>query len=338
MSIRYAVFLTGLWLAGPVSPPWAEPGPGSLSGEAAWAYQAAWNGMTRSPPAGTSWFASLTAEQTWNAHTLTLRLDGHAGAGVGPRPGGCSFSSFASDAAGLAVQEAHLGRRAFRERLEVAAGWLDPTAAFDRNAAANSETEQFLACSLVNNMLIDFPDPSPGFLARVFPERHVGTSLILLVDPSHRERMFEMVEVRGTHPAGTGRIYAWSRGVQGGSALGVGCSLDQRVGSFIFFTRAGYRAILGSSGQTGLSAGAEFSPPLRSPLTGVGLAVEYLSRAAEGNDSFRTVSDFHAEMYLRLRVAPDVSISPDLQWTREWDEDFRLHEILVAGLRTRVAF
>jgi hypothetical protein len=43
-------------------------------------------------------------------------------------------------------------------------------------------------------------------------------------------------------------------------------------------------------------------------------------------------------MYLRLRVAPDVSISPDLQWTREWDEDFRLHEILVAGLRTRVAF
>jgi carbohydrate-selective porin OprB len=73
-------------------------------------------------------------------------------------------------------------------------------------------------------------------------------------------------------------------------------------------------------------------------LSGIGVAVERVSRVVEKDWSFDTVPDLHAEAYLRFPLTPGVGLSPDLQWAREWGDDSRVHGVLVAGLRARVAF
>lgn len=177
-----------------------------------------------------------------------------------------------------------------RQTLTVNFGKMDPFAFFDQNAAANDETRQFLASSLVHNALLDNPLAanvgadgfgfSPGVRLAYLNERNdprrygfsVGVfgsgqgadfsesirSPFLIAQVETRQRFFGL--------EGNYRLYYWRNGqaptfVPEATAThaGMGLSVDQRVGdAIVLFGRLG-----GASGadlpfDRTLSLGAEF--------------------------------------------------------------------------------
>jgi hypothetical protein len=74
----------------------------------------------------------------------------------------------------LNLREAWLRTELFKQKISLSAGRLDLTNYFDRNAAANDETSQFLSDSLVNNPSLGLAVNGTGFVAVIDPKRSLN--------------------------------------------------------------------------------------------------------------------------------------------------------------------
>lgn len=207
-----------------------------------------------------------------------------------------------------------------REKLTVNFGKMDPFAFFDRNAAANDETRQFLASSFVHNALLDNPMAanvgadgfgfSPGLRLAYYNERRkpaegYGVSLgvfgsgkganfsesikspFVILQAETKQRLFGGLE-------GNYRAFVWSNGqaptfVAGETArhAGIGLNFDQAIGN--------YTKVFGRYG----AARGDRLPFDRAASIGAEIGGSYWRRAADGFGiafgANRASADFRAQ-------------------------------------------
>lgn len=154
------------------------------------------------------------------------------------------------------------------QRLELTIGKMDPTALFDANAAANSETSQFVADIFVNNLAIEFggddngygPGVSLGYrFTSIYDKGNKITGRIGLFEGDGdfkdvMDRPFMIAELDAEVPfyglKGNYRAYAWTNKTKHADLLdpadddndnkGFGLSIDQQVSNDVtLFARYG---------------------------------------------------------------------------------------------------
>lgn len=154
------------------------------------------------------------------------------------------------------------------QRLELTMGKMDPTALFDANAVANSETSQFVADIFVNNLALEFGGDNNGY----GPGLSLGYRFTSIYDKGKRvvgrvglfegdgdfkdvmDRPFLIAELDAWVPFyglnGNYRIYAWTNKTKHTDLLnpadddndnkGFGLSIDQQVSNDVtLFARYG---------------------------------------------------------------------------------------------------
>jgi Carboxypeptidase regulatory-like domain len=136
------------------------------------------------------------------------------------------------------VREAWLRTELFSQRLALSAGRLDLTNYFDRNAAANDETSQFISDALVNNPMLGLAANGAGVVG-VFDAKN-GFAFKAGFQQSNNdatnltESLYTLAEVDYlTHLPGldVGNYRVWFRNDNsaGRNRNGVGVSIDQRL-------------------------------------------------------------------------------------------------------------
>ena len=173
------------------------------------------------------------------------------------------------------LREAWLRTEVFSQRLALVGGRLDLTNFFDRNAAANDETTQFLSDSLVNNPTLGLAFNGSGFATVLDPKN--GLTLKYGFQQSNPEAtnltdsLFQLAEAGYalTLPKlGEGGYRAWYRRTNGADQTSTawGLSLDQKLAApLTVFGRYGDGTVptgdpdAFSIGQTFWSAGFQFS-------------------------------------------------------------------------------
>jgi len=136
------------------------------------------------------------------------------------------------------VREAWLRTELFSQRLAISAGRLDLTNYFDRNAAANDETSQFISDALVNNPMLGLAsngagvvgvfDPKNGFAFKAgFQQSNIDATNL-------SESLFTLAEVDYlAHLPGLaeGNYRLWFRNDNSTTRnrTGVGVSIDQKL-------------------------------------------------------------------------------------------------------------
>ena len=136
------------------------------------------------------------------------------------------------------LREAWLRTEVFSQRLALVGGRVDLTNFFDRNAAANDETTQFLSDSLVNSPQLGLGFNGSGFAAVLDPKN--GLTLKYGFQQSNPEAtnltdsLFQLAEA-GYAPTlprlGEGGYRAWYRHTKGADQTSTawGLSLDQKL-------------------------------------------------------------------------------------------------------------
>jgi hypothetical protein len=170
----------------------------------------------------------------------------------------------------LNLREAWLRTEVFSNKLALSAGRLDLTNYFDRNAAANDETSQFISDALVNNPALGLATNGSGFAAVFDPKiglnfkfgfqqsnpdaTNLGDSLFSLGEIGYLARVPSM---------GEGNYRFWYRVAKAGERQPTawGISLDQKLASRVtLFGRYGngHVPVGGEEGQTAFSLGQHF--------------------------------------------------------------------------------
>ena len=170
----------------------------------------------------------------------------------------------------LNLREAWLRTEVFSNKLALSAGRLDLTNFFDRNAAANDETSQFISDALVNNPALGLATNGSGFAAVFDPKiglnfkfgfqqsnpdaTNLGDSLFSLGEIGYLAR------VPGT---GEGNYRFWYRVAKTGERQPTawGISLDQKLAARVtLFGRYGNGHVpaVPEEGETAFSLGQHF--------------------------------------------------------------------------------
>lgn len=162
---------------------------------------------------------------------------------------------------------------------------------------------------------------------------------------------------------GNYRAYAWTRhhaaeldGVTTRRHTGLGVSVDQRIGDGVtLFGRYGHLAKGELPFDRSLAVGAEFNGSYwdRGGDT-LGVGASWLKssgafRAAGGSGDFDGdgVADFSyapsgaekvAEIYYRYRISPQLSLTPDLQWSGQAGANSEARSVKVLSLRANIAY
>jgi len=212
----------------------------------------------------------------------------------------------------LNLREAWLRTEFFGQRLALTAGRLDLTNYFDRNAAANDETTQFLSDALVNNQMLGLAVNGTGVVAEYDPKNafnfRFGVQQSNPDASNLSDSMYSLAEVGYTAtpfslPEGHYRVWFRANNGEVDSKQAVGISLDQKLSPFVtLFGRYGTQKLPGdrdhyASAGLGFSNGMVFNPL---DTWGVGYAQMDL---ATGDKERLTEGYYNFQLTDRLRLS-----------------------------------
>lgn len=234
------------------------------------------------------------------------------------------------------LREAWIRTEVFDQKLALVAGRLDLTAFFDRNAAANDETSQFVSDGLVNNPMLGLNSNGAGFAAVYDPRGSFNFKLgVQQSDPNAlnlSESMYTLGEVGyRARPSflGEGNYRAWFRTDNSGGPrrTGYGLSLDQKLNPIVTaFGRYG-------SGETDVqddrfySFGLQFSSGwVFNPLDVWGIGFARLDLGSNERERL-------FELYYNMHLSEKLRLSFHLQQATETDATGARQGYLVPGLR-----
>ncbi len=262
------------------------------------------------------------------------------------------------------------------DRVEFTLGKLDVFGFFDQNAVAGDEAAQFLNNVFVHNPLLDSGGDiaadaygfAPGLrlgYTGVGSSSQWGVSVGLLGSGSGANfsggfrgplgiAQVEWAPLRDGEPIGNYRLYAWTNahtaGVDGNEErhTGVGVSVDQKVGNFNLFGRAGVRTegdgMFNEALTVGLEAGGVAWGRDGDAL---GVAVGSLKTSSAWRDASlaATTGAYTAsgqerivEVYYRIRLNEHLEISPDFQLIQRPGGNANADDVRVLGVRASVGF
>lgn len=273
----------------------------------------------------------------------------------------------------LHVDQAFYQHRWMDQRVVLTVGQYDPTAFFDTNAYANSETTQFLAPIFSANPALEFggTDNFYGFgsVLKIQPVEKVAVLLgVMEGDGDYREmftRPWSIVEVDlALDPFGrdgTYRVFAWANHRHHSPAFsldpdfrnrGLGVNFDQALTDHVgIWGRYGVQddqvAFFDRSASLGIQlSGGAIGRPHDAFGVGYGLTMigdEYqVSQAAAGAPQF-DANEGYVEAYYRYVVSGDsellgVAVSPDIQYVTNAGGDQSIDPIVVYGIRLQAFF
>jgi len=169
----------------------------------------------------------------------------------------------------IGLREAWLRTELFSQRLALTAGRLDLTNFFDRNAAANDETMQFISDALVNNPVLGLATNGSGFAAIFDPK--IGLNFKAGFQQSNpdatnlNDSIYSLAEVgylMTPFGLGEGNYRVWVRATNAAdrTSKAWGVSIDQKIAPPVpLFARYGDGKVpSGAEGETAFSAGQHF--------------------------------------------------------------------------------
>lgn len=251
------------------------------------------------------------------------------------------------------VREAWVKTELFRQRLAVVAGRLDLTNYFDRNAAANDETRQFLSDALVNSPVLGLTSDGAGIAAVYDPRkswsfafgfqqnapaaRSLSSSIVPLAEVSYTARPLSL-------PPGHYGVWVRTDNTLGGHKNATGLTLDQGLTDHLMlFARVGFGYIaasstsLGPAAQNGnmlfYSAGAQmqrrfvFFP---GDNWGIGYAQTNLTSGAARENL--------GEVYYNFQMTERLRLSPRIQYVREGVAGRNPVSYVLPGIRLQAIF
>lgn len=236
----------------------------------------------------------------------------------------------------LNLREAWVRTELFDQQLALTVGRLDLTAFFDRNAAANDETRQFVSDALVNNPMLGLSSNGAGLAAVYDPKGSWNVKVgVQQSNPDAKnlsEAMYTLGEVGyRARPSflGEGNYRAWYRtdNAAGFTQTAYGVSADQKLNSVITaFARYG-----NGEAEPGhdhfYSGGLQFqSAYVLNPLDVWGLGYAHLE--LDAGEKERLI-----EVYYNLHLSEKLHLSLHLQHATETDADGTKRGYLVPGLR-----
>lgn len=234
------------------------------------------------------------------------------------------------------LREAWIRTELFDQKLALVAGRLDLTAFFDRNAAANDETSQFVSDALVNNPMLGLSSNGAG-LAAVYDPRgsinfklgmqqsnpdalNLSNSLYTLAEVGYRARPSFLEE---------GNYRAWFRTDNSGGPrrTAYGVSLDQKLNPFVTaFGRYGSEET-DTSNDHFYSVGMQFqSRWVFSPLDVWGVGYASLDLASDEKEHL-------VELYYNMHLSEKLRLSFHLQHATETGGEDGKRAFLVPGVR-----
>jgi hypothetical protein len=212
----------------------------------------------------------------------------------------------------LNLREAWLRTELFGQRLALTAGRLDLTNYFDRNAAANDETTQFLSDALVNNQMLGLAVNGTGIVADFDPKN--GFSFRFGVQQSNpaatslSDSVYSLAEVGYTAtpfslPEGHYRVWFRANNGEVDSKRAVGVSLDQKLSPVVtLFGRYGSQKLPGDRDHYA-SGGVSFSNGLvLNPLDTWGIGYAQMDLAT-GDKERLTEGYYNFQLTERLRLS-----------------------------------
>ena len=250
----------------------------------------------------------------------------------------------------ISLREAWLRTEIFSQRLALTAGRLDLTNFFDRNAAANDETTQFLSDALVNNPTLGLATNGSGFAAVFDPK--IGVNFKLGFQQSNpdatnlSDSLYSLAEVgylARLPSLGEGNYRVWYRATNAGSRRSTawGLSLDQRVApTMTLFGRYGDGHVpSGVEGETSFSAGQHFfsggiqfqKGVVFNPLDSWGIGYAQ-TRLAAGDKEKLVEGYYNFQLTERLRLS--------FHLTHALESPFGANQVgfLVPGVRLQASF
>ena len=241
----------------------------------------------------------------------------------------------------LNLREAWLRTELFSQTLAISAGRLDLTNYFDRNAAANDETSQFLSDSLVNNPALGLSSNGAGVAAVFDPKRRVNVKVgFQQSNPGATnlsESIYSLVEVgyvATPFPTGEGNYRLWFRSdnSSGQQATAVGVSLDQKIAPMAtLFARFGSSEIdVGRDRFYSLGVGVQ-NGLVVNRWDSWGIGYSYLELDAGDREHV-------GEFYYSLGLSERLRLSAHLQYFRELPLAADTFGYLVPGVRFQAGF
>lgn len=239
----------------------------------------------------------------------------------------------------LNLREAWVKTELFNQKLDLTFGRLDLTNYFDRNAAANDETTQFLSDALVNNPVLGLSANGPGVAAVYEPyssfafkvgvqqsdpfAKSLARSIYGLAEVDYLMRPFGL-------PEGNYRVFVRTDNSTGRQRTAWGVSLDQKLNPFVTaFGRYGDGKV-GPDKIKFYSAGLQFTQGIVfNPDDNWGIGYAHTDFAGRDEDL--------AEIYYNLHLTERLRFSPHLQYVHEGDgADTRA--FILPGVRLQAAF
>ena len=262
------------------------------------------------------------------------------------------------------------------KRLELIMGKMDPTALFDANAVANSETNQFLADIFVNNLALEFGGDANGYgaglsMAYRFTSIYdkglkvVGRIGMFEGDGDFKDvldRPFLVAELDTWMPFyglnGNYRIYGWLNNNKHTDLLdsskdnlsnqGFGVSLDQQVSNdIILFARYGMQDEDVSKIDRVFTAGGQLIGNgwrRANDVIGIAYGASHVSgkykEASLGLDGYAANADYeqYLEAYYKYWANNNLSISPDIQYVINPGGYNAKDSVFIYGVRVQAAF
>ncbi len=312
-----------------------------------------------------AWYYNMALEQKlWKDASAHLEFEGGHNKGIDKLlPTFSVFNSKAGEPAYFYINKFYLGQRFFQEKGFLAAGRLDLSDWFDINKVANSGDKQFLSASLVDNLIIPFPQKGLGAMAKFKPAdwfyfqagaadaKAVSTRVGL--DNSFQGAFF--ISEFGFSPKigglrGNYRFIIDSDRVKLGRIDGSGnknedygyaLSFDQQISKRItLFCRYGFADKDVRNIQHFWSCGGQLSEPIpgrKNDVFGFGLAQSIFGddyRQANAKASAETMY----EIYYNFSAYPFVKIIPNIQAVTHPNGDKKSSCDVVVGTRLVVAF
>jgi hypothetical protein len=249
------------------------------------------------------------------------------------------------------LREAWLRTEVFSNRLALVGGRLDLTNFFDRNAAANDETSQFLSDALVNNPTLGLATNGSGFAAVFDPK--IGLTLKGGFQQSNpdatnlSDSMYSLAEVGyyTTIPSlGEGNYRVWARRTNATELTSTawGVSLDQKVAAPVtLFGRYGDGKVPSGAeeGSTSFSAGQNFwsggvqlsKGVVLNPLDSWGIGYSRTKLAVGDREQL-------VEGYYNFQLSEKLRLSFHLTHTLQEPEGAERVGFFVPGVRLQASF
>lgn len=250
----------------------------------------------------------------------------------------------------IGLREAWLRTEIFSQKLALTAGRLDLTNFFDRNAAANDETTQFLSDALVNNPVLGLATNGSGFAAVFDPK--IGLNFKFGFQQSNpdatnlNDSLYSLAEVgylARIPGLGEGNYRVWYRDTNASAVTSTawGLSLDQKIApSVTLFGRygdghvpsGGDSSTAFSAGQHFVSGGVQFQKGVVfNPLDSWGMGYSK-TRLAAGDE------EHLVEGYYNFQLSEKLRLSFHLSHALEVPEGSPKYGFLVPGLRLQATF